>query len=92
MQTKVIVMMNWTEVLTSKERGLYIERLYRPLSKPAARQEREKKVYITLARDAVRNMEDLSEMHDGLVLEPKELREKILEDLRRYLESRHAGE
>jgi len=56
-------------VLTGRGRGLYIERLYRPLSEAAARQEREKKVYIKLALDAVRNMEDLSEMHDGLVQE-----------------------
>lgn len=55
--------------LKSRGRGLFIERLYRPLSESAARQEREKKVYIKLALDAVRNMEELSEMHDGLVRE-----------------------
>ncbi len=55
--------------LVKRGRGYFLEGLVRPVIEELPRQEEEKRIYIKLALDAVRNMKDLAEMHDDIVRE-----------------------
>jgi len=48
-------------------RGYYLQERDEMLDESLARQEEEKRIYIKLALDAVRKMEDLSQMHEEIV-------------------------
>jgi len=55
--------------LVKRGRGYYLEESDETLEESLARQELEKRIYVKLALDAVRKMEDLAEMHDDIVQE-----------------------